>query len=163
MLFYSTIVPLQQAATDTLSCGSTSRVCTAGLELGPGAAGLILQWADASTTASGISALDAATKGSVPDAPSEGSVLDTPTEFNTLNMASECSNVAAASSSSSAVDAFKRSVMALADGTGRCSAAASLCVECIRNDGNWNAECLERFCHLFHCLDKGHKSGECSK
>ena len=146
-------------------------VCTAGLELGPGAAGLILQWANASTTASGINALGAASKGSVHDEPSEGSVIDAPSErsvidapsnVKTLNIATERSHVDAASSSS-ALDAFKRSVMALADGERSCSVAAGLCVECIHEDGNWNTECLWRFCHLFDCLDRSGRADDCSK
>lgn len=152
-LQYYYIILLQQAAIGTLSCGPTSMICTAGLELGPGAAGLILQWADASTAASGISDLDAPSEGSVLDAPSEGSVFDAPSDVNTLKVATDRSNVDAASSSS-ALDTVKRSVMALADGTGSCSAAAGLCVQCIHEDGNWNAECLYHFCQLFDCLDK---------
>lgn len=62
----------------------------------------------------------------------------------------------------SALDAFKGSVTALAESpeTQPCSASASMCANCIREDGGvWGAECFERFCHLFACLDSGQRSG----
>ena len=111
--------------------------CIVGTELGTRAAGLILLWADASTKASGVSALDAVQT-------SDNSALST---------ASENSGLAAASNSN-ALDAFKDSVNVLAEQKGSCCAAASLCAECIDEDGQWNAECLEHFCHLFACLDQ---------
>lgn len=113
--------------------------CIVGTELGPGAAGLILLWADASSKLSGIGALDAVSSNSAFDAVSENSGLD-------------------AARNSTALDSFKRSINGLAEREGSCSAAASMCAECVREDGHWHAECLKQFCHLFACLDLGQRS-----
>lgn len=112
--------------------------CIVGTELGPGAAGLIMLWADASSKLSGIGALDA-----IPN-----SAFDVASGNRGLD----------AASNSTALDAFKRSINGLAECEGSCSAAASVCAECVREDGLWNAECLEQFCHLFACLDQGQRS-----
>lgn len=113
--------------------------CTAGTELGPGAAGLILLWANASTKPSGISAADVMSNKSALISASENRGRD-------------------AASNSSALDAYKHSIKVLAECQGNCSAAASVCAECVREDGHWSAECLEQFCHLFACLDQGQQS-----
>ena len=109
--------------------------CIVGAELGPGAAGLILLWADASQKASDISALDAVSNNSALNTAFQNGGLDAPSD-------------------SRALDALKYSVNVLAECQGSCSAAASLCAECIDENGHWHAECLERFCHLFACLDQ---------
>ena len=61
-------------------------------------------------------------------------------------------------SDTSALDAFKRSVTAVAESQGTCSISASVCADCIREDGSWRPDCFEQFCHLFECLDDVERS-----
>ena len=58
----------------------------------------------------------------------------------------------------SALDAFKRSVTAVAESQETCSASARMCADCIREDGYWRTDCFEHFCHLFACLDNVERS-----